>query len=248
MTYPSCFPLWLTSLSRYERTASVSFNNATLHFPLIGREGRNKHHVKLRKWAFVFSWLDKWPSMGTAGTWWCSCVCVSLYGTWCVSRVDSRTAGRGRALCGEAGVSVFLLALSLSGSPSLLPAPLQKAHRGDNHILMVIKKKKKMEFVCHKEILHKKHDSGLIVTNKSQIIRVTNGFALIHPFISKTSDKNTSWYFIMPPSSDIKEAGKMALCNQKLLLPSIKDTQAIMLGTITRNVICRCKCKDSFHP
>lgn len=49
-----------------------------------------------------------------------------------------------------------------------------------------------MEFVCHKEILHKKHDSGLIVTNKSQIIRVTNGFALIHPFISKTSDKNTS--------------------------------------------------------
>lgn len=58
-----------------------------------------------------------------------------------MSRVDSRTAGRGRALCGEAGVSVFLLALSLSGSPSLLPAPLQKAHRGDNHILMVIKKK-----------------------------------------------------------------------------------------------------------
>lgn len=131
-TYYIFCPLWLTSLSRYESTDSVSFNRATLHFPLRGGEtGGNEQHVNDRKWAamwFVRPRLDERLFAGTVGGW-------LVFSTWCVWRADFRTAGRGRALCGEAGVSVCLLAPSRSGSPSPPPAPLQKTERGENYIV-----------------------------------------------------------------------------------------------------------------
>lgn len=156
--------LWLTSLSRYERTASVSFNNATLHFPLRWRGGGKRRHVKHRhrKWAALdlsCSRLDGWLSMGTA------CRHRGVYSTWCVSRVDSHTAGRERALCGEAGVSVFLWDLSLSGSPSPLPTPLQKANRG-NKIRKHINDEEPWQRLHHNKDQHLIHPSACKILYK----------------------------------------------------------------------------------
>lgn len=44
--------------------------------------------------------------------------------TWCVWQGGIRTGGKGKALCGEADVSVFQRVLALRGFPSLLPGPL----------------------------------------------------------------------------------------------------------------------------
>lgn len=92
--------------------------------------------------------------------------CATPCGTWCASQVDSHTVGRGRALCGEAGVSVFLLTLFLLGFPFPLPTPLQKSHTythkmttQQNTLLKTMSTShRRMEDNCHKKL-----DRGLIV-------------------------------------------------------------------------------------
>lgn len=110
----SYLPLWLTSLSRYESTDSVSFSRATLHFPLEWR--REKRCGGRRRW--------------NTGSDTCrGRVVDSPDRTWCAWRGDSRTAETGRALCVEADASVCLSAPPPPGSPSLPPAPLWDERR-----------------------------------------------------------------------------------------------------------------------
>lgn len=170
--------LWLTSLSRYERTASVSFNNATLHFPLRGREGGNTMLNRHRKSAVldlsVHGWMSDYPWALPTDDDMYRPVCECLYCTWCVSQVDSHTVERGRALCDEAGVSVFLLSLSLSGSLSLLPTPLQRQTQEkltSEHMLKKTPMLKMVSMFLFK--WHRKHNSGLLVTDKLQTNRLS---------------------------------------------------------------------------
>lgn len=92
--------------------------------------------------------------------------CATPCGTWCASQVDSHTVGRGRALCGEAGVSVFLLTLFLLGFPFLLPIPLQKSHTYTDKIMTQQNTLLKILSTSHrrnKDNCHKNLDRGLIV-------------------------------------------------------------------------------------